>query len=87
VSPVVGPVERAITLETGSTDRFANMEAFHRGGVRLLMHAIEAAQINFPSLGRASARTRNPASVKALDFRVYGRRPAPEMTGVGEASR
>jgi PncC family amidohydrolase len=40
---VVGPVERTITLETGSTDRFGNMEAFTAAALDLLMQAIEAA--------------------------------------------
>ena len=40
---VAGPVERAITLETGSADRFANMSAFTAAALDLLMHAIEAA--------------------------------------------
>jgi nicotinamide-nucleotide amidase len=40
---VVGPVERAITLETGSTERLANMEAFTAAALDLLMQAIEAA--------------------------------------------
>jgi nicotinamide-nucleotide amidase len=39
---VVGPVERPITLETGSTDRFANMEAFTAAALDLLIRAIEA---------------------------------------------
>ena len=33
---VAGPVERAITLETGSTDREANMFAFARRALQLL---------------------------------------------------
>jgi PncC family amidohydrolase len=41
---VAGPVERAITLETGSTDRFANMTAFTAAALDLLMQAMEAAQ-------------------------------------------
>ena len=40
---VVGPIERAITLETGSADRFANMEAFTAAALDLLMQAMEAA--------------------------------------------
>jgi PncC family amidohydrolase len=40
---VAGPVERAITLETGSADRFANMEAFTAAALDLLMQAIVAA--------------------------------------------
>jgi nicotinamide-nucleotide amidase len=39
---VAGPVERAITLETGNTDRFANMTAFTAAALDLLMQAIEA---------------------------------------------
>jgi nicotinamide-nucleotide amidase len=39
---VVGPVERAITLETGSTDRFGNMEAFTAAALDLLMQVIVA---------------------------------------------
>jgi nicotinamide-nucleotide amidase len=38
---VVGPVERAITLETGSTERFGNMEAFTAAALDLLMQVIE----------------------------------------------
>jgi nicotinamide-nucleotide amidase len=40
---VAGPVERAITIETGSTDRFANMAAFTAAALDLLMQAMEAA--------------------------------------------
>jgi nicotinamide-nucleotide amidase len=39
---VAGPVERAITLETGSADRFGNMEAFTAAALDLLVQAIEA---------------------------------------------
>jgi nicotinamide-nucleotide amidase len=41
---IAGPVERAITLETGSADRFANMTAFGAAALDLLMRAIEAAR-------------------------------------------
>ena len=37
---VVGPVERAITLETGSPDRRANMRGFARGALELLIDAL-----------------------------------------------
>ena len=41
---VVGPsIERAITLETGSADRVANMEAFTRRALELLAEAVAAA--------------------------------------------
>jgi nicotinamide-nucleotide amidase len=40
---VVGAAERAITLETGSTDRFANMTTFTAAALDLLMQAIESA--------------------------------------------
>ena len=40
---VVGPVERAITLETGSADRQANMDAFARRALELLAEAVAAA--------------------------------------------
>jgi nicotinamide-nucleotide amidase len=40
---VAGPVERAITLETGSADRFGNMEAFTAAALDLLMQALEGA--------------------------------------------
>jgi PncC family amidohydrolase len=36
---VTGPVERAITLETGSADRLANMQAFARAALDLLLKA------------------------------------------------
>jgi PncC family amidohydrolase len=39
---VVGPVERAITLETGSADRRANMEVFAKRALELLAEAISA---------------------------------------------
>jgi len=40
---VVGPsIERAITLETGSSDRVANMDAFARRALELLMEVISA---------------------------------------------
>jgi nicotinamide-nucleotide amidase len=38
---VSGPVEMAITLETGSADRAANMEAFARRALELLAAALE----------------------------------------------
>jgi PncC family amidohydrolase len=38
---VSGPVEMAITLETGSTDRAANMQAFTRRALELLSAALE----------------------------------------------
>ena len=39
---VVGPsIERAITLETGSADRVANMDAFARHALELLAEAIQ----------------------------------------------
>lgn len=34
---VVGPTERAVTVETGSTDRAANMEAFAKRALGLLL--------------------------------------------------
>jgi nicotinamide-nucleotide amidase len=37
---VAGPVERAITLETGSGDRVANMRAFARGALMLLEESL-----------------------------------------------
>jgi nicotinamide-nucleotide amidase len=37
---VTGPVERAITLETGSADRAANMDAFARRALELLDETI-----------------------------------------------
>jgi nicotinamide-nucleotide amidase len=41
---VVGPVERAITLETGSADRVANMGAFASAALRLLGEALAQAR-------------------------------------------
>jgi nicotinamide-nucleotide amidase len=38
---VVGLVERAITIETGSADRFANMAAFTAAALDLLIQALE----------------------------------------------
>ncbi|MBX6744262.1 MAG: CinA family protein [Acetobacteraceae bacterium] len=40
---VSGPVERAVTLETGSPDRTANMRAFGAALLTLLVEALEAA--------------------------------------------
>lgn len=37
---VVGPIERAITLETGSADRRTNMDAFAKRALELLAEAI-----------------------------------------------
>lgn len=37
---VVGPTERAVTLETGSADRAANMEAFAKRALELLAEAV-----------------------------------------------
>jgi PncC family amidohydrolase len=39
---VAGPIERAITLETGSADRQANMDAFTKRALELLYEAISA---------------------------------------------
>ena len=39
---VVGPVERAITLETGSSDRVANMRAFSAAALDLLAQVLGA---------------------------------------------
>ena len=40
---VAGSVERAITLRTGSADRLANMDAFAKRALELLVEAIPAA--------------------------------------------
>ena len=40
---VAGPIERAITLETGSNDRVANMRAFAAAALDLLAECIAAA--------------------------------------------
>lgn len=40
---VSGPVERAVTLETGHGDREANMWAFARGALKLLEECVRAA--------------------------------------------
>jgi nicotinamide-nucleotide amidase len=40
---VAGPVERAITLRTGSADRLSNMDAFAKRGLELLVEVIPAA--------------------------------------------
>jgi len=40
---VVGPVERAITLRTGSADRLSNMDAFAKRALELLVEVIPAA--------------------------------------------
>ncbi|HEY1475160.1 MAG TPA: CinA family protein [Pseudolabrys sp.] len=37
---VAGPIERAITLETGSTDRQANMDAFTRRALEFLLESL-----------------------------------------------
>lgn len=39
---VAGPVEKAATLETGSVDRRANMDAFAKRGLELLLKALSA---------------------------------------------
>jgi nicotinamide-nucleotide amidase len=39
---IAGPVERAITLETGSADRSANMDAFAKRALELLLDVISA---------------------------------------------
>jgi PncC family amidohydrolase len=39
---VTGPSERAITLETGSADRAANMDAFAKRALELLLEGISA---------------------------------------------
>jgi PncC family amidohydrolase len=40
---VAGPVERAVTLRTGGTDRLSNMDAFAKRGLELLADVIPAA--------------------------------------------
>ena len=40
---VVGPAERAITLRTGSAERLANMDAFAKRALELLVEVIPAA--------------------------------------------
>jgi nicotinamide-nucleotide amidase len=39
---VVGPAERAITLRTGSAERLANMDAFAKRALELLVEVIPA---------------------------------------------
>jgi PncC family amidohydrolase len=39
---IAGPVERAVTLQTGSADRRANMDAFAKRALELLFEAITA---------------------------------------------
>jgi len=39
---VAGPNERAITLRTGSADRLANMDAFAKRSLELLVDVIAA---------------------------------------------
>ncbi len=41
---VAGPIERAITLETGSADRRTNMDAFAKRALELFLEAISAAK-------------------------------------------
>jgi PncC family amidohydrolase len=41
---VAGPIARAVTIETGSTERFANMSTFTAAALDLLMQAVEAAR-------------------------------------------
>ncbi len=41
---VVGPLERVITLETGSADRRANMDAFAKRALELFLEVITAAK-------------------------------------------
>ena len=38
---IAGPVEAVLTIETGSSDRAANMEAFAAGALELLRRALE----------------------------------------------
>jgi nicotinamide-nucleotide amidase len=40
---IAGPVERAITLRTGSAERLANMDAFTKGALELLVEIIPGA--------------------------------------------
>ena len=40
---VAGPIERAITLRTGSAERLSNMDAFAKRALELLIEAIPAA--------------------------------------------
>ena len=40
---IVGPIERAITIKTGSTDRVGNMRAFTKGALELLKQSMSAA--------------------------------------------
>ena len=38
---VTGPAERSLTLETGSSERYANMHAFAAAGLRLFVDVLE----------------------------------------------
>jgi hypothetical protein len=37
---IAGPVERAVTLQTGSADRRANMDAFAKRALELLLEIL-----------------------------------------------
>jgi hypothetical protein len=39
---IAGPIERAVTLQTGSADRRANMDAFAKRALELAVEAIAA---------------------------------------------
>ena len=39
---ITGPIDRAVTLQTGSADRLANMDAFTRRALELLAEVISA---------------------------------------------
>ena len=38
---VTGPVERSLTVETGSSERYANMHAFAAAGLKLFVDVLE----------------------------------------------
>ena len=43
---VAGPVERSVTLETGSNDRVANMQSFAAGALNALLQALDQAPLS-----------------------------------------
>jgi nicotinamide-nucleotide amidase len=45
---VAGPADRAITLETGSSDRVANMQAFSAAALDLLLDVVAGAAVKTP---------------------------------------
>ena len=81
---VSGPVERAITLETGSADRRANMDAFAKRALELLSEVISAARYArlLRRLGHLGAHLRAECVDRFQALRRLDVPEGPDVAGV-----